>query len=1371
MAALDSTSELSTLLETWRREDQDNVSPVKTLERIAELVERENEAYHKLDPDPFDDRHPGRADPDCALGHLLKTLFRNDEFMDKLVNSYIMSTVEKFDLNCTAARVLLNAMPGLESAAVFQDMEAMLSRLCKWAREASEPLRSYATGLLAFAMESQDIAAVFREENSTLVPCMLRRLHILKDLSDLTQPAVMDLSNRIILKAKTNRNKNESGNSVNNKIKRVNLAEPGPSCTVPQNGEISGLCNGEVEEVNSYSVKGKSCLQTKHPSPVKTSKGFRSNGNAICSAKGGYHIVPMSFSLSPLTLGMQQRIILQYLTPLGEYQELLPTVFESKALDLVMHYITLKGQVDLQLVFEALKYLASLLCHKKFATEFVTHNGVQRLLEVPRPSVAATGCSMCLYYLAYNEDAMERVSLLPNPVLSDMVRYALWLLECSHDSGRCHATLFFSLTCSFRAVLELFDSNDGLRKLVNQLSTLSILRPDEAELLSDDEVFGSRQTAKHTCMALRRYFDAHLHIRADALRRSIARNEGGTPPVPVPAYKAASLSHGSVMENCQLMLEYAPTTLRWEPVEMMNRLQGYTLLLQLISLSSDWGMTSNRADAIRLAADVTRLVLEMLFVLTVGPRAQMALCEEVQLPSREQQKGMRLLLRCAEGSLLNDSEVQKAALHVICNCVCGPRVRISGAVAKFQSKSRPAFKSSDDVLSKMWGCVRASNGIKVLLSLLMVKTPLVDADCIRALACKALCGLSRSDKIRQVIGKLQLFNSGQLQILMREPVIEDNASDHALFCKYAAELLERVTGKSLATSSAVPSLSRINKADVVAQTHISYPAKELLQLVHSHLTTQGLHETAEVLRREANLPGPKPESNLLSTPTNRKVRFNLTLSLSPAFSAVSTPGTPPLTRYRFNDPGTPIGKRLLPHDLPRPVRPPSPPTLDMIVTRYLREQHAQCNNPVSAGPPFSLLRPHKCPEPKYRYYAPSNMTTRLKQREVIPRHGGFNGVRLNRRFVYGRFKPLRAIRDTEENSFFTCACFAPDGKSVLLGTQIGELKEYNLITGQEEATYLCSADRAISMCQCSKDRELLLTSSSSAFPPCALWSFGDVFEIKHPFGEDTWVKFSNLSEDRIIGTHDATAHIYDTATGQRILTLHDSNNTNNYSKNLASFNPTDDLVLNDGVLWDVKGKRVIHKFDKFNNFVSGVFHPSGLEIIINSEIWDLRSFHLLDTCPSLDQCHVIFNNIGDVMYGVKHISDPLEIPLASRLLGPYETSFRTFDATDYQPIATIDVKKTIFDLCTDITDSFVAVIENQASTDESVCRVYEVGRMRRADDEDEQESDEGGEEDDDVDDDDDENDDDDDEEDDDDDEIEITISGDDSDDDSDIANF
>lgn len=44
-----------------------------------------------------------------------------------------------------------------------------MERLFKWAQEAEQPLRIYATGLLAGAMENQDIAANYREENSVLV--------------------------------------------------------------------------------------------------------------------------------------------------------------------------------------------------------------------------------------------------------------------------------------------------------------------------------------------------------------------------------------------------------------------------------------------------------------------------------------------------------------------------------------------------------------------------------------------------------------------------------------------------------------------------------------------------------------------------------------------------------------------------------------------------------------------------------------------------------------------------------------------------------------------------------------------------------------------------------------------------------------------------------------------------------------------------------------------------------------------------------------------------------------------------------------------------------------------------------------------------
>lgn len=62
----------------------------------------------------------------------------------------------------------------------------------------------------------------------------------------------------------------------------------------------------------------------------------------------------------------------------------------------------------------------------------------------------------------------------PHNVLSDVVNYTLWLMECSHASGCCHATMFFSICFSFRAVLELFDRHDGLRRLVN-LVTLVVL--------------------------------------------------------------------------------------------------------------------------------------------------------------------------------------------------------------------------------------------------------------------------------------------------------------------------------------------------------------------------------------------------------------------------------------------------------------------------------------------------------------------------------------------------------------------------------------------------------------------------------------------------------------------------------------------------------------------------------------------------------------------------------------------------------------------------------------------------------------------------------------------------------------------------------
>ena len=87
-----------------------------------------------------------------------------------------ISTRDPRDLNTVAARLILDLLPGLELSVLFQDTEGLITRLISWAEKGQDQLQSYAIGLVAAAMELQDIAANFREQNAHLVPIMLKRL-------------------------------------------------------------------------------------------------------------------------------------------------------------------------------------------------------------------------------------------------------------------------------------------------------------------------------------------------------------------------------------------------------------------------------------------------------------------------------------------------------------------------------------------------------------------------------------------------------------------------------------------------------------------------------------------------------------------------------------------------------------------------------------------------------------------------------------------------------------------------------------------------------------------------------------------------------------------------------------------------------------------------------------------------------------------------------------------------------------------------------------------------------------------------------------------------------------------------------------------
>jgi len=336
----------------------------------------------------------------------------------------------------------------------------------------------------------------------------------------------------------------------------------------------------------------------------------------------------------------------------------------------------------------------------------------------------------------------------------------------------------------------------------------------------------------------------------------------------------------------------------------------------------------------------------------------------------------------------------------------------------------------------------------------------------------------------------------------------------------------------------------------------------------------------------------------------------------------------------------------------------------------------------------------------------------------MPPIGGPGGGMLDRKLIYSRFKPVKSFKptgDDRNDTMFTCCSFSGDGNFLMAGTNIGDMKMFNVANG-EETTYNLHESSVVNI-QPSRDNSLVLTTNSWRQPYSKLWSIGDFLDEKCAYPQDEHVEFSKLVHDKVIGTRtEGVAAVYDVVTSKEVRTLVPKY-YNDYNFNRACFDPTDELILCDGVLWDYRMKKEIHKFDKLNQNLSGVFHPSGLEIISNTEVWDIRTFHLQRTVPHLDQCKIIFNNAGNVIFGLQLEQEYDDEP-------KFETSFRTFDCSDYSSIATIEIKKQVVGLAPRPDDTIIGVVE-QSSNDmiESVVRLYDVGRSR-----DVEEQEDGGEE-------------------------------------------
>ncbi|KAJ6646012.1 Protein mahjong [Pseudolycoriella hygida] len=257
----------------------------------------------------------------------------------------------------------------------------------------------------------------------------------------------------------------------------------------------------------------------------------------------------------------------------------------------------------------------------------------------------------------------------------------------------------------------------------------------------------------------------------------------------------------------------------------------------------------------------------------------------------------------------------------------------------------------------------------------------------------------------------------------------------------------------------------------------------------------------------------------------------------------------------------------------------------------------------------------------------------------------------------------------------TCCDFTPCSTGVVVGMVGGRVKVYNSKNGNECITHYCH-ENTVRYVKCSKNGTLLLTSSFHTQPGAKMWNIEqNQFLMKLHFAGDEYLEFSNLNEDKIVGTK-ATV---------------------------------------DGVLWDVRSGEQIYKFEMSSQTFSGVFYPNALEIVSDDKVWDMRTLRLLRTVPELEGSMVKFSP-QNVIYAVGSETRYLLGITPIRTLLFMSQSFKTLDGNNYSTIKIKNAGGRICDLCVNRNGSEIALVENRQT--DSVLRIYSVGKRKEEDDED-----------------------------------------------------
>ncbi|KAG7382682.1 hypothetical protein PHYPSEUDO_004652 [Phytophthora pseudosyringae] len=911
---------------------------ITRLNMIAETLEEVETNFRKERSSPY--RRDGHL-----IGNLLQELEQNEDFYPMLEGKLSDLSVNR--VKAATCRLLLATVPVNSRAIVrmLDDDDEMLERVCGFATDADPGLRCYATGLLSVGLRDRSVADTV-VNNDTPVKLLKRARMYASKLEKERQQAVKYIQDHLRLAASRHKKTTSSGGSGLTKattpqrsLKRkhsdnsnrapshgnehsdsaeatasIEAEEEEPAATVPIQQSLP-IAGNEEDEMGNFGEDGSIAM----PSPQHHEEDFK-------------RLVMLELLYTLDCLGS-----------MGEYLEIFAPALKE---DIIGTIITFLHSKNPAVISHTMTLTSHFLAHKKFAFSLVEAGGVDLLFTVFKLQQAAgqvglldRSLSMCLHGFASSSAVIERLVVM-NP--ENMLSAAFTLLSSPNDRARQNAVVFFSLTLSFKVILDYFEKHNGLYTILNIIRVGN--HPKSA---------AQRQLAQDACLCLRQYVRMHMALVTHRLRRKLSQlnhpsnRQSNTAPVltaatvasRIPARvpkitwsKAIDLDDKTHEQNMVFYEKYrfsassgnsnnpwsaatGPAGGMWPPAAKLSHLRGILVLLEVVTMMCSV-MQNTDPDAnsttVRIwTTERAQFCLDSLRVLTiVVPSLANEVCStEVSLEESgtSKQLGMTVLLEIAMSNNPRDSELVRDALRVFCNCVSPPHhedcwqhpykdirqytlTARSMRTKKDDQSQRPSSdaagqgansttsdnyssccsKAKDDkMLRPVRKLARERNAIKVCVYLLRYKRSVQNADAIRLLATRALLGLSRDRHISQILEKMQV---GQLlsDMIRSDPVLEENADVHVRFRESALDLISHVTHRAsnvVINEATDPTVRKIEKASIVANTKISYDENELLRLIHDHLITKGLHHAASALVDEAKIHVEKPRKVSSATDT------------------------------------------------------------------------------------------------------------------------------------------------------------------------------------------------------------------------------------------------------------------------------------------------------------------------------------------------------------------------------------------------------------------------------------------------------------------------------------------------------------------------